>query len=41
MKKRVIYGAEINYATFMSRSEMAKVVTLRDGSILKILSKKR
>lgn len=38
MKKRIIYAAEINNATFMSHSEMATVVTLKDGSILKVFN---
>ena len=43
MKKRIIYGAELQNSTFMSQSEMARVVSLSDGSILKIfdLKKKR
>ena len=36
MKKRIIYGAELQNSTFMSQSEMARVVSLSDGSILKI-----
>lgn len=38
MKKRVIYPAEISNAKFMSHSEMATVVTLQDGSILKVFN---
>lgn len=36
MEKRVIYNWEIGNSTFMAQSQMAKVVALRDGSILKI-----
>ena len=36
MKKRIIYGAELQNSTFMSQSGMARVVSLSDGSILKI-----
>lgn len=36
MKKKVIYPAEIKNAKFMSHSEMATVVSLQDGGILKV-----